>query len=48
MCGNGIQATDEACDCGTDHASNLAERAIFIVTGEDVRHFSRMSRSDFP
>ena len=30
-----------------DHAANVAERVIFIVTGEDVRHFSRMSRSDF-
>jgi ABC-type phosphate transport system substrate-binding protein len=30
-----------------DHAANVAERVIFIVTGEDMRHFPRMNHSDF-
>ena len=30
-----------------DHATNIAERVIFILTGEDIRHTSRMRRADF-
>lgn len=30
-----------------DHATNMAERVIFILTAEDIRHASRMRGSDF-
>ena len=42
-----VQAISKYIERIGDHATNVAERVIFILTGEDVRHFSRMSRSDF-
>jgi phosphate uptake regulator len=30
-----------------DHATNAAERLLFILTAEDIRHVSRMRRGDF-
>jgi phosphate transport system protein len=42
-----VQAISKYIERIGDHAANVAERVIFIVTGEDIRHFSRMSRSDF-
>ena len=42
-----VQAISKYIERIGDHASNVAERVIFIMTGEDVRHFSRISRSDF-
>jgi phosphate transport system protein len=29
-----------------DHATNVAERVIFILTGEEIRHLPRVRRSD--
>jgi phosphate transport system protein len=42
-----VQAISKYIERIADHASNVAERVIFIATGEDVRHFPRVSRSDF-
>jgi phosphate transport system protein len=41
-----IQAISKYIERVADHATNVAERVIFIVTGEDIRHLSRMRRSD--
>lgn len=30
-----------------DHATKAAERVLFILTAEDIRHVSRMRRGDF-
>ena len=30
-----------------DHATNIAERVIFILTADDIRHAARMRRDDF-
>jgi len=41
-----VQAISKYIERIGDHAVNVAERVIFIVTGEDIRHLSRMRRSD--
>ena len=41
-----IQAISKYIERIGDHAVNVAERVIFIVTGEDIRHLARMRRSD--
>jgi phosphate transport system protein len=41
-----VQAISKYIERIGDHAANLAERVIFIVTGENARQFLRMSRSD--
>jgi phosphate transport system protein len=41
-----IQAISKYIERIGDHATNVAERVIFILTGEDIRHVSRMRRSD--
>jgi phosphate transport system protein len=30
-----------------DHATNIAERVVFILTADDIRHATRMRRDDF-
>ena len=42
-----VQAISKYIERIGDHATNVAERVIFILTGEDIRHASRMRRSDF-
>lgn len=42
-----VQAISKYIERIGDHAVNVAERVIFIVTGEDIRHATRMRRSDF-
>jgi len=41
-----VQAISRYIERVGDHAVNVAERVIFIVTGNDIRHLSRMQRSD--
>jgi phosphate transport system protein len=41
-----IQAVSKYIERIGDHATNVAERVIFILTGEDIRHVSRMRRGD--
>jgi phosphate transport system protein len=41
-----VQAISKYIERIGDHATNVAERVIFIVTGEDIRHLSRIRRSD--
>ena len=41
-----VQAISKYIERIGDHAVNVAERVIFIVTGDDIRHLSRMRRSD--
>jgi phosphate transport system protein len=42
-----VQAISKYIERIGDHATNVAERVIFILTAEDIRHASRMRRSDF-
>jgi phosphate transport system protein len=41
-----VQAISKYIERIGDHATNVAERVIFILTGEDIRHVSRMRRGD--
>jgi phosphate transport system protein len=41
-----VQAISKYIERIGDHATNVAERVIFILTGEDIRHASRMRRGD--
>jgi phosphate transport system protein len=41
-----VQAISKYIERIGDHATNVAERVIFILTGEDIRHSARMRRSD--
>lgn len=41
-----VQAISKYIERIGDHATNVAERVIFIVTGEDIRHLSRTRHSD--
>ena len=41
-----IQAISKYIERIGDHATNIAERVIFILTGEDIRHLNRLKRSD--
>jgi phosphate transport system protein len=41
-----IQAISKYIERIGDHATNVAERVIFILTGEDIRHAARMRRGD--
>jgi len=41
-----VQAISKYIERIGDHAVNVAERVIFIVTGDDIRHLSRMRDSD--
>ena len=41
-----VQAISKYIERIGDHATNVAERVIFIVTAEDIRHQTRMRRSD--
>ena len=42
-----VQAISKYIERIGDHDTNVAERVIFILTGEDIRHAARMRRSDF-
>ena len=42
-----IQAISKYIERIGDHVTNVAERVIFIISGEDIRHATRMRRSDF-
>ena len=42
-----VQAISKYIERIGDHAKNVAERVIFILTGDDIRDVSRMRRSDF-
>ena len=42
-----VQAISKYIERIGDHVTNVAERVIFILTGEDIRHTTRMRRSDF-
>jgi phosphate transport system protein len=41
-----IQAISKYIERIGDHATNVAERVIFILTGEEIRHLPRVRRSD--
>lgn len=41
-----VQAISKYIERIGDHATNVAERVIFILTGEDIRHVTRMRRGD--
>ncbi|HVT10039.1 MAG TPA: phosphate signaling complex protein PhoU [Polyangia bacterium] len=41
-----VQAVSKYIERIGDHATNLAERVIFVLTGEDVRHLPRARRTD--
>jgi phosphate transport system protein len=41
-----IQAISKYIERIGDHATNIAERVIFILNGEDIRHVARLRRSD--
>jgi len=41
-----VQAISKYIERIGDHATNVAERVIFILTGEDIRHVARMRRGD--
>jgi phosphate transport system protein len=41
-----IQAISKYIERIGDHATNVAERVIFILTGEDIRHLARVTRGD--
>ncbi len=41
-----IQAISKYIERVGDHATNVAERVIFILTGEEIRHLPRVRRSD--
>jgi phosphate transport system protein len=41
-----VQAISKYIERIGDHATNVAERVIFILTGEDIRHVPRMRRRD--
>jgi phosphate transport system protein len=41
-----VQAISKYIERIGDHVTNVAERVIFILTGEDIRHSARMRRSD--
>jgi phosphate uptake regulator len=42
-----VQAISRYIERIGDHATNAAERLLFILTAEDIRHVSRMRRGDF-
>jgi phosphate transport system protein len=42
-----VQAISKYIERIGDHVTNVAERVIFILTGDDIRHATRMRRSDF-
>jgi phosphate transport system protein len=41
-----VQAISKYIERIGDHAKNIAERVIFILTGEDIRHAPRMRSGD--
>jgi phosphate transport system protein len=41
-----VQAISKYIERIGDHAANMAERVIFVLTGEDVRHLPRARRSE--
>jgi phosphate transport system protein len=41
-----VQAISKYIERVGDHAASVAERVIFILTGEDIRHVARVRRSD--
>jgi len=41
-----VQAISKYIERIGDHAVNMAERVIFVLTGEDVRHLPRSRRSE--
>jgi len=41
-----VQAISKYIERIGDHATNVAERVTFILTGEDIRHVARMRRGD--
>jgi len=41
-----VQAISKYIERIGDHAVNMAERVIFVLTGEDVRHLPRARRAE--
>jgi phosphate uptake regulator len=41
-----IQAISKYIERIGDHATNIAERVIFVLTGDDIRHLPRLKRRD--